>query len=70
MLTFLTLCGEAFFWSWLLLKRMADAIVGFAGFPEYDDDETQVPAWIGWLVWFVAVAGLLGTVILVAIQGG
>lgn len=70
MMSVLAFWGEVFLWSWLLMKRMADAIVGFAGFPEHDEDETQLPAWIGWLVWFIAVAGLLGTVILVAIQGG
>lgn len=70
MMSVLAFWGEAFLWSWLLMERMADAIVGFAGFPEHDEDETRLPAWIGWLVWFIAVAGLLGTVILVAIQGG
>lgn len=70
MLSVLAFIGDAFLWSWLLMKRLADTIVGFAGFPEQDEDETQVPAWVGWLVWFIAVAGLLGNVILVALQGG
>lgn len=67
MLSELAYIGEAFLWSWLLMKHMADAIVGFAGFPEQDEDETQVPAWVGWLVWFIAVGGLLATVIWIAI---
>lgn len=69
MLSMLTYFGEAVLWGWLLLKRMADAIVGFAGFPEHDEDEPQVPAWLGWFFWFFAVAALLGTALFLAIHG-
>jgi hypothetical protein len=71
MLGVLVLLGEASLGCWLLMKRTAGALMGSAGVPDYDDeDETQVPAWLGWLFWFIAVAGLLGTLILVAVQGG
>ena len=69
MLSVLAFFGEAFLWGSFLVKRTADAIVGMVGFPEHDEDETRVPAWLGWVFWSIAVAGLSGTAILVAIQG-
>lgn len=69
MLTVLAFVGDAVLGLWCVLKAVVDGVMGFAGYPEHDDDETRVPAWLGWLVWFIAVAGLLGTAILLAIQG-
>lgn len=62
MLTFLTLCGEAFFWIWTLIDGIANFVLGLAGYQQDEEEGTKLPNWVGWTAMtlvFVAIGVLI-----------